>query len=276
MPVHDKDGIIEGEVKMNGQQMFIVSYEAHPYLRVSVKPQNILDWVSPRTFEEWEDEKTRAEAQAERDELLPKIVAREQRKLLKEQEGKTSRAAEGPKKTWSRKRKRPPTPEPTSVRAESEEESTPRKKNLLLQIPDDLSLSTPVKQRGLADMLDVDSEDEEDSFAEDTADFLDRQLDEAPGRSKLAMELTRSTTTSPEPEPKKIQKPKKPPVPPFDRRATRSGSISSTIAPKVARLAAPLLLDLPVEIQLQQHPAVKPAKSTKSSTEKPSEGELID
>ena len=58
MPAHDKDGIIQGEVKMDKKLKYIVGYEKHPYLRVSVKPQNILDWVSPRTLEDWEFEKT--------------------------------------------------------------------------------------------------------------------------------------------------------------------------------------------------------------------------
>jgi hypothetical protein len=227
MPVHDKDGIIEGEVKLHGRPMLIVSYEAHPYLRVSVQPQNILDWVSQRTYEQWESAKTEAKDQAERDELLPKIAAREQRKLLKGKAGNASRASEGPKKTWSRKRKRPPTPELPSRAGRKRRGVDTEEEDAITTNPRRPSLSTPVKQRGLADLLDVDSEDE-DSFAEDTAELLDRQLNGTPGRSKLAMELTRSATTSPEPEPKTIQKYKNPPVPPFDLRETRSGSFSST------------------------------------------------
>ncbi|KAE9381238.1 hypothetical protein N431DRAFT_424827 [Stipitochalara longipes BDJ] len=234
MPIHDKDGIIKGEVTMGHQLMFIVSYEDHPYLRVSVKPQNILDWVSPRTFEEWESAKAEAERKAERDELLPKIEAREKKRLLKEQGGKASRAAEAPKKTWSRKRKRPPTPEPAprpgrkrrGVETEEEEEA-------LIPNPRRPSLSCPTKQRGLAQPVDMDSEEEEDDeeedlLAETTAELIDRQLNSTPGRSKLANEIFRSPTTSPEPQPKKAQKVKKPPVPPFGRRETRSRSISST------------------------------------------------
>jgi hypothetical protein len=229
MPAHDKDGIIQGEVKMDNQPMYIVSYEDHPYLRVSVKPQNILDWVSPRTFEEWEFAKTQAEYQAEEDELLPKIAAREQRKKLKEQGGK-SRGTEGPKKTWSRKRKRPPTPEPPSQAGRKRRGVDTEDEEAVGINPRRPSLSTPVKQHGLADMLDLDdSEDEEDSLVEDTAELLDRQLNGTPrGKSKLALEVTRSATTSPEPQPLMIQKPKKPPIPPFNLRETRSSSISST------------------------------------------------
>jgi hypothetical protein len=229
MPAHDKDGIIQGETKMHNQLMYIITYEDHPYLRVSVKPQNILEWVSPRTFEEWEFAKTQAEYQAEEDELLPKIAARERRKKLKEQ-GAKSHGIEGPKKTWSRKRKRPPTPEPPS-RASRKRRGVDTEDEESVGInPRRPSLSTPVKQHGLADMLDLDdSEDEEDSFAEDTAELLDHQLNGTPrGRSKLALEVTRLATTSPEPQPLKVQKPKKPPVPRFNLRETRSSSISST------------------------------------------------
>lgn len=227
MPVHDKDGVIEGEVMLHGQPMYIVSYEKQPYLRVNVKPQNIHDWVSPRTFEEWEAAKTATQDQAERDELLPKIAAREKRKLLKEQGGNTSRAPEGSKKTWSRKRKRPPTPEPVPRSGRKRRGVDTEEEEAVEMNPRRPSLSTPIKQRGLADMLDLESENEEDSFAEDTGKLLDRQLNGIPGRSKLAMELTRSATTSPEPVALDSQKPRKPPVPRFDLRETRSGSISS-------------------------------------------------
>ena len=43
MAPHDKDGIIEGRIIIDKVPMYIVTYEQHPYLRVSVKPQNILD-----------------------------------------------------------------------------------------------------------------------------------------------------------------------------------------------------------------------------------------
>ncbi len=97
---------------MNKKPMYIVSYEAHPYLHVSVKLQNILDRVSPRTLEDWEFAKTQAGDQALRDELLPETAAREQRKKLEELAGKSTRGMDVPKKTWGRKRKRPPIPEP--------------------------------------------------------------------------------------------------------------------------------------------------------------------
>jgi hypothetical protein len=226
MVAHDKDGVIQGEVKMDNQLRYVVGYEKHPYLRVSVKPQNILDWVSPRTLEDWEFEKTKAEYQADEDELLPKIMAREQRKKLKEEGGRASRATDGPKKTWSRKRKRPPTPEPPfssrsgrkriDVDTENEEAL-----GISLRRP---SLSTPVKQRGLADMPNLEeSEEEEDSSAEDATDLIDRQLNETPtGRSKLRVEIVRSPTTSPDPQPLSSKKPLG-----FDRRETKSGSIST-------------------------------------------------
>ena len=231
MPIHDKDGIIEGEMKIGQQLMFIVSYTDHPYLRVSVKPQNILDWVSPRTYEAWESAKTEAEIQAERDELLPKIEAREKKKLLKQQGGASaSRAVEGPKKTWSRKRKRPPTPEPAPRPGRKRRGVETEEEEAVIPSPRRPSMTSPTKQRGLAQPVDQDSEEDdedEDSMVETTSELLDRQLNGTPRRSKLANEILRSPTTSPEPQPKKSQHAKKPSVPPFDRRETRSGSTSS-------------------------------------------------
>jgi hypothetical protein len=224
MPANDKDGVIQGEVKMDNQLRYIVGYEKHPYLRVSVKPQNILDWVSPRTLEDWEFEKAKAEYQADEDELLPKIMAREQRKKLKEQGGKASRASDGPKKTWSRKRKRPPTPElPLSSGRKRRDVDTEDEEALGISLRRP-SLSTPVKQRGLAEVLNLeDSEEEEESFAEDATKLLDRQFHGTPtARSKLRVELARSPTTSPDPQPLKSKKP-----PGFDWREIKSGSKSS-------------------------------------------------
>src|ERR1700712_4749359 len=54
MPVHDKDGIIDGKLHLEGEKFrYVVTYKDKPHLRVSVQPDNILDWVSPRTFERY-------------------------------------------------------------------------------------------------------------------------------------------------------------------------------------------------------------------------------
>lgn len=249
MPTHDKDGLIEGLIQIHKKPMYIVTYEEHPYLRVSVKPQNILDWVSPRTLEDWEFAKTQAEDKELRDELLPKIAARERRRRLKEQRGSVtaSRVKEAPQGTKSRKRKRTPSPE-GEIRTKSLSASgmgmsamTPpsgpgrrhnqvddeEEQEAVYTAPRRPSLSTPVSQRGFADVMDYESEDE-DSLAEEAAQ-LEHQLNGTPLRgSKLAIEITRSETSTPEAQPPKIQKMKKPPVPAFNQRETRSGSISST------------------------------------------------
>jgi hypothetical protein len=248
MPAHDKDGFIEGMIQIDKKPTYIVSYKEQPHLRVSVKPQNILDWVSPRTLEEFEFAKTQAEDKALRDELLPKIEAREQRKRLREQgiPVKASRVKEAPQGTKSRKRKRNPSLEgamrakglggisamapPSGPGRKRKQLENDEEEQVVYISPRRPSLSTPVKQRRLADVIDFESDDE-DSFAEDST-LLDHQPSGSPtGRSKLAIELTRSATTSPDPlspnTPKtKIPKIKKP-IPDFDRRETRSGSISS-------------------------------------------------
>lgn len=60
LPIHDKDGIILERVEPYGGPFFyLVGYEAKPQLRIGVKPQNILNWVSPRTFENFELERSR-------------------------------------------------------------------------------------------------------------------------------------------------------------------------------------------------------------------------
>jgi hypothetical protein len=247
MPTHDKDGLIEGLIQMQKKPMYIVTYEEHPYLRVSVKPQNILDWVSPRTLENWEFAKTQAEDKKLRDELLPKIAARERRRRLKEQGGsmKASRVKEAQQGTKSRKRKRTPSPK-RQIRTKSlsasgmgmsdmapPSGSSRRRKQVdeeeqaVHNAPRRPSLSTPVRQRSLVDFMDYETEDE-DSLAEEAAQ-LEHQLNGTPLHgSKLAIEISRSETSTPEVQPLKIQKIKKPPVPAFDRRETRSGSISST------------------------------------------------
>jgi hypothetical protein len=246
MPAHDKDGFIEAYVQIDKKPIYIVSYEEHPYLRVSVKPENILNWVSPRTLEDWEFAQTQAENKRKMDERLPKIAAREQRKRLKEQGvlGKASRVQEAPQ---GRKRKRTPSPEGAmrakylstsgiSVSAMAPPSGPGRKRKQVDDLEEEQeaiytsprrpSLSTPVKQRGLADVVHFESEDE-DSFAEDTT-LLERQLNGSPAsRSKLAIEITRSATTSPEPRPSKTPKMKKL-VPALNQRQMRSGSNSST------------------------------------------------
>ncbi|RDW68570.1 hypothetical protein BP5796_09227 [Coleophoma crateriformis] len=110
MPVHDKDGIILDYMLVNGGPHFLIGYK-DSRLQIIAKPQHILDWVSQRTFEDYEYEQTTLRLRQEEEELLPQILAKEERRRKREEKLTASRA-QGPKKTWSRKRKRPPTPEP--------------------------------------------------------------------------------------------------------------------------------------------------------------------
>lgn len=84
---------------------YLVGYEKQPHLRVGVKPGNILNWVSPRAFEEYHSNKYEAAERARVESELPLIEAKEERKRKRIE--KLSRAGV-PTKTHSRKRKRTP------------------------------------------------------------------------------------------------------------------------------------------------------------------------
>ena len=59
MSPHDEDAIIVGLAQLEKQSnrkpryRYIVGYENMRYLRIGVKPQNILSWVSERSYETW-------------------------------------------------------------------------------------------------------------------------------------------------------------------------------------------------------------------------------
>ncbi|EPE28082.1 Chromo [Glarea lozoyensis ATCC 20868] len=68
MPSHDKDGVIEDEIsRPDGTWFYVVTYPEKPALRVSVKPQNILKWVSRRTLEEWDIEESKRKEEVRAD-----------------------------------------------------------------------------------------------------------------------------------------------------------------------------------------------------------------
>ncbi|RDW64700.1 hypothetical protein BP6252_10351 [Coleophoma cylindrospora] len=193
MPVHDKDGIILDYMLVNGGPHYLIGY-ADSRLQVIAKPQHILDWVSRRTFEDYEYEQTTLRLRQEEEELLPQIIAKEERRRKREEKLTASRA-EGPKKTWSRKRKRPPTPEPaprkeggrarglgarlspseglgTSGPARTRRKVKPEPtfvspRRISHPQPQQPSLTTPVKGKGRThgDVISIDSESEETDTA---------------------------------------------------------------------------------------------------------------
>ncbi|KAH8815489.1 hypothetical protein F5884DRAFT_747029 [Xylogone sp. PMI_703] len=79
---HDKEGMILDLVNVSGSPRYLVGYK-RGHSQVGVKPQNILDWVSSRTLEDWEFQQTNLREKQRLEEELPIIEAKEARRLQK-------------------------------------------------------------------------------------------------------------------------------------------------------------------------------------------------
>ena len=182
MPADDKDGYIVGHVELHRKPHYIVGYQEQPHLRVCVRLQNILKWVSPRALEKWETEKYDAD-EAERERIeLPRIRAKEERHRKKQMQSRVDATTQ----SISRKRKRHLSPDPAPFKmkqagtpgsgtrkvgrprgpasrnqpVEEEEEVTfksPRQSRHSQQQP---SLTAPGHVLANRTVLDTDSEDE--------------------------------------------------------------------------------------------------------------------
>jgi hypothetical protein len=216
MPIHDKDGVILDLIQLDDMHRYVVGYEDQPHLRVSVKLENILNWVSPRTLEEWQFARTVEQEKLMEEAAMPRIKAREEKRKAKiEKLGNASRV-QTPSKTQPKKRKRATFAEPlvhmkeTRIipgmglmptapssgpgrRRRSVEESvfTSPKASLQTQT----SLSSPNKQRGLAEIVDFESEDDDTQLA------LELQLNAGFAAHSMgeALQNSRSASTSQEP-----------------------------------------------------------------------------
>ena len=93
MPPHNKDGFIIDKVQFKWQLRYLVGYEEYPQLKVSVQPENILDWVSRHALEEWEANRYEEEERRREEEELPLILAKEERRRKRIEA--MSRAAKG-------------------------------------------------------------------------------------------------------------------------------------------------------------------------------------
>ena len=93
MPPRDKDGFIIEKVHFKRQLRYLVGYEEYPQLKVSVQPENILDWVSRYALEEWEAKRYEEEERRREEEELPFILAKEERRRKRLEA--MSRAAQG-------------------------------------------------------------------------------------------------------------------------------------------------------------------------------------
>lgn len=222
MPKHDKPGVILDLSRMDGKPLYIVSYPDKPSLRIGVRVAEILDYVSPRTLENWEIKqetlieenrkaKARAKAQAKRE-----AIAQAESQVLK-----MSRVTAGAVQGRGRpKRKRDdeegPGGAPVAGTGHGVNTSGSKKKQVLEQArATQPSLSSPPQQ--------FDRYDSESDFEnENTSAALDLQLTGSafgPRNSGLGAREASSGTTSPQP----VNVPKK--LPPTTRaRDTRSSS----------------------------------------------------
>lgn len=192
MPPHDKVMLIEAEIQLgsnSGGWVYQVCDPSKPGLRVSVRPQNILDWVSQRTLEKWELEGP-DRRQREQEEFIREQEAERNVKRLK---ATKSRATNGIPKRVARKRHNIEI-EPHSKRRLSsnaavtaalagparkrksvvEEEPVFTSPTTTHKRPKGPSLTTPVKNNepdtDTADEADLDDDDDDEDAA------IERQL----------------------------------------------------------------------------------------------------
>lgn len=200
-PAHDKDGIIVANFVVGNHPRYIVSYAKQPHLRVSVAPENILDWVSPRTFEAYESEQTRLAEQA----------AFTQAKVKEDPGHGESRGEEEPKKKGKpgRKRKHPIVAEEDAAIESSTSmdmvKPSPRgrpRKSIeaapVFVLPQKPTLTSPSKQRGLAVMVQSETDEEEEYDEEPTELAIEAQLQSTMTRRR-SRPATEVSSTSPEP-----------------------------------------------------------------------------
>ena len=214
MPAHDKDGIILDQVQMSGESLYVVGYEDMPHLRIAVKLQNILNWVSAQTLTDYDSEQSRIQEKLREDIELPIILAKEERRRRRDErkaESESRGVVDGRKRKRTPNLERPRKVGRPRIRKEAlapmGRPSGPGRKNLSPQeeMPfvsprsqhsQQPSLSTPV--RGLAERIIADSDTEdEDSLTTELA--LEHQLNGRTPRSHLNQKYSGSTTTSPEP-----------------------------------------------------------------------------
>jgi hypothetical protein len=198
MPPHDKKGIIIDEMKLGDSKdswRYIVTYDNEPTLRLSIKPERIRNYVSARTYEKYMADK----------EAMANLSAKDLRRLQREQEKPfLSRPAKRGSRPAKRGKKRQHV-DATKEETAGSQLSTPhaglaqspvvhqpgsagRKRKLEdpkeptfasphLQRSRIPSFSSPSKQRGLAELVPSESEEENDDTITTEA-ALRRQLNE--------------------------------------------------------------------------------------------------
>ncbi|KAH9205106.1 hypothetical protein DL95DRAFT_397977 [Leptodontidium sp. 2 PMI_412] len=176
MPPHDKNGVIVGMTQIDKQPRYVVSYADMPHLRISVKPQNILRWVSQPSYGNWKQSQLRDERLQE--DALAKVGASDGRHIMKDK-----------------------------MLAGQEEGKLGKKRRRSLAVENVVNVTTmaPSSVPGgkNTSVLDSETEEEGDTLATDAA--LDRQLNGSL-TNPLSVRHSQSTTS---PESKTSPKAKK-------------------------------------------------------------------
>ncbi|CAD6441519.1 5c03a987-74df-4971-bfd6-5be6b35cfb23-CDS [Sclerotinia trifoliorum] len=87
IPPHDLKGIILDcfpYPKPKDPSHFLVGYEKEPHNQLIIHPDNIRDYVSEYTLENWEHERSTAEENRAIEELQPRLIAAERARVLRE------------------------------------------------------------------------------------------------------------------------------------------------------------------------------------------------
>ncbi|KAH8657568.1 hypothetical protein BGZ60DRAFT_531724 [Tricladium varicosporioides] len=197
MPAHDKDGIITEKVPIHGGEVYVVTYRDKPQLRVAVRPENIRDWVSARTLENWEWDQ---EGKFVGEEEAP-LLAIKQQKKTKKSRGKPGRPGKRKRaETDTPVTKRPPmsgfgghSSGPARKRQQVEEEKSIWTSPNALKQAKGPSLVSPSKGVGLLNtVIDTDFSTDED----DTDNAITTQLNAATRNSSIP---SGGNTSTPDP-----------------------------------------------------------------------------
>ncbi|KAK0126514.1 hypothetical protein ONS95_008110 [Cadophora gregata] len=233
MPDDENDGIIVASFEVNHLPRYVVSYTEAPYLRISVAPENILNYVSRYTLEQFE---------------YMQVMEREGRNLGKGKVAKGGNAFEARDEELKQKAKPGRKRKHALVEADDEKvgsrfkvivgpASRVARKSIeepepVFTSPQRPTLASPSKQRGLADMMESESEEEEESTYLAIEAQLSSTMESHP-RSRLHMNVA----LSPSPQPSSASKGKSKalsPAPRDDRSSSRRARSSRSQSASVS------------------------------------------
>ncbi|KAH7417384.1 hypothetical protein BKA64DRAFT_657810 [Cadophora sp. MPI-SDFR-AT-0126] len=200
MPEDDKKGIIVASFDVNHLPRYVVSYADAPYLRISVAPENILKYVSRRKFEEFEYRQTmeREGRGMGKGKGAKGGNASDARDKEPRQKGKPGRKrkhalvdADDDKGSVGSQRVKAIMGPSSRIARKSIEEPEP-----VFTSPQRPTLASPSKQRGLADMMESDSDEDEEPTDIAIETQLNSTMQSYP-RSRLHMNVSPSPSPGP-------------------------------------------------------------------------------